>query len=88
MGTASDVLRRLRAEFLEMPGLRLTSPQVERFCGIERQLCQALLDTLVETKFLCVTFNGVYARATDGEVSRARAANAGLRAATPSAKAS
>jgi hypothetical protein len=36
MGTIEDVRDRLRAEFLEMPGLRLKSEQVQRLCGVER----------------------------------------------------
>lgn len=69
-----DVLNRLRAEFLEMPGLRLTFPQVQRLCGIEQAVCQLVLDSLVERKFLSVKADGVYARFTGGEVSRLRQA--------------
>jgi hypothetical protein len=60
------VLTRLRAEYLEMPGLRLKREQVQRLCGVERAVCQQVLDTLVETKFLCVKADGTYARLTDG----------------------
>ena len=41
-------------EFVEMPGLRLTSEQVQRLCGVEPTICQLVLDSLVEAKFLCV----------------------------------
>jgi len=88
MRTTHDLLNRLRAEFLEMPGLRLTSAQVERLCGIERQVCQAILDSLVETKFLCLTLNGTYARSTDGEIVRPRTAKANLASDHHSARAS
>ena len=47
-----EVLERLRAEYLEMPGLQLTVEQVQRLCGIERAMCRVVLDTLVEAKFL------------------------------------
>ena len=67
MTTISGVVNRLRAEFLEMPGLRLTSGQVQRLCGVEKTLCQLGLDSLVEMKFLCVKSDGAYARTTDGE---------------------
>ena len=77
MTTLDDVVTRLRAEFLEMPGLRLTSGQVERLCGVEKTLCQPGLDVLVEMKFLSVKSDGVYARATDGAVSPPRMARAG-----------
>src|SRR5216684_1860170 len=73
-----EVLERLRAEYLEMPGLRLTVEQVQRLCGIERAICSVVLATLVEAKFLCTTSNGAYARLTDGDVSRPRPAKADL----------
>jgi len=41
-------------------------------------LCQLGLDSLVETKFLYVKSDGVYARTTDGEVTRRRTARAVL----------
>ena len=59
-------LTRVRAEYLEMPGLRLTLEQAQRLCGVERTLCQMVLDALVDTHFLCLKPNGVYARVTDG----------------------
>jgi hypothetical protein len=62
-----SVLRRLRAEFLEMPGLRLTPEQAQYLCGVERALCQRVLDSLVEAKFLCVKPDGAYARFVDGD---------------------
>ena len=60
------ILARVRAEFLEMPGLRLTLTQAERLCGVERTLCQSVLDRLVAANFLCRNSHGVYARARDG----------------------
>jgi response regulator of citrate/malate metabolism len=61
------ILERLRAEFLEMPGLRLTADQVHRLCGVERMTCRAVLDALVDEKFLCAKADGTYARITDGD---------------------
>ena len=66
MRTIDDVLNRLRAEFVEMPGLRLKPEQVQRLCGVERTMCQMVLDLLVNEKFLCVKLNGRYARLTTG----------------------
>ena len=40
---AERLLERVRAEYLEMPGLRLTLKQVQRLCGIERTVCQMVL---------------------------------------------
>jgi DNA-binding GntR family transcriptional regulator len=59
------LLKRIRAEFLEMPGLRLTREQMQRLCGVEETPCQRVLDLLVGMKFLCVKPNGAYARVTD-----------------------
>ncbi len=70
-----EVLERLRAEYLEMPGLRLTIEQVQRLCGIERAICSVALETLVDAKFLCTKPNGAYARVTEGDISRPRPAS-------------
>ena len=83
------MLERMRAEFLEMPGLQLTREQVQRLCGVERALCQRVLDALVETRFLCLKHGGAYARLTDGaDTSRPRPAKADLRVGNDAAKAS
>jgi hypothetical protein len=75
----NTMLTRIRAEYLEMPGLRLKSDQVQRLCGVERTICQLVLDLLVDVKFLCVKSDGAYARLTDGGISDPPAANADLR---------
>ena len=77
MRTIDDVLKRLRAEFLEMPGLRLTAEQVQRLCGLERTLCQTVLHALVEQGFLCLKADGHYTRLTTG--GHRRSAKAHLR---------
>jgi hypothetical protein len=56
---------RLQAEFLEMPGLRLTGKQVQRLCGVDEAICQAVLDVLVSEKFLRANPDGTYARLSD-----------------------
>ena len=68
------LLSRIRGEYLEMPGLRLTVPQVQRLCGGEGPSCQAVLDLLVEEGFLCRKPDGSYARLTDGPRLRLRVA--------------
>ena len=82
------MLKRIRAEYLEMPGLRLTLEQARRLYGAERALCQMVLDALVREKFLCVKSDGRYARLTDGEISRPHTAKADLRPEQRVAKAS
>jgi hypothetical protein len=74
-----NILGRLRAEFLEMPGLRLTLEQAQRLCGVERTLCKKLLDALVDAKFLCVKADGAYARTSEGEFVGSVPTKAGLR---------
>jgi hypothetical protein len=74
-----NLLRRIRAEYLEMPGLQLKLEQAQRLCGIERALCQRVLDSLVDEKFLYLSANAHYARFTDGDMARPRAAKLALR---------
>jgi hypothetical protein len=60
------LLSRIRAEYLEMPGLRLTVPQAQRLCGGEGASCQAVMDYLVDERFLRRLRDGSYSRWTDG----------------------
>jgi hypothetical protein len=55
-----DMLRRIRGEYLEMPGLRLTPAQAQRLWGLERGRCEMLLCELVDLKFLSRTHDGAY----------------------------
>jgi hypothetical protein len=66
MRTIDDVLNRLRAEYLDMPGLRLNPEQAQRLCHIDRKICQMMLDALVNEQFLFVQLDGCYARLTTG----------------------
>src|SRR5437773_1784974 len=61
-------LRRIRGEYLEMPGLRLTRPQAQRLWGLDEQTCMKLLDRLVDLKFLVVGADGNYMRLTEGTI--------------------
>ena len=79
MTTLQVITERVRAEYLEMPGLRLNAEQVQRLCGIERAMCLTVLHTLVDAKFLCVKADGQYARLTDGLFSRPPFVKAALR---------
>jgi hypothetical protein len=45
--TDADLALRIRAEFAEMPGLKLTLPQASRLFNVERVRCQQILDRLV-----------------------------------------
>jgi hypothetical protein len=79
MRSIHEVIRRVRAEYLEMPGLQLTEPQVQRLCGVERMVCQIVLDALVNEKFLWAKPDGHYARLTEGQFPRPYPAKAVLR---------
>jgi DNA-binding IclR family transcriptional regulator len=74
----SSTLERIRAEYLEMPGLNLTLSQVQRLCGVDRAPCEAVLDALVEAKFLHVRPDGTYVRLTEGEIPRAQRVRASV----------
>jgi hypothetical protein len=78
MNTIRDMVERLRAEYLEMPGLHLTAEQVQRLCGIERTACRTVLDALIKAKFLAEKPDGHFARLTEGYFSNPRPAIADL----------
>lgn len=60
---AEDVLLRLvREEYLEMPGLRLTLAQAQRLWGLDAVTCESVLRELVEMKFLRCTPDGTVVR--------------------------
>ena len=63
--------RRIRGEYVEMPGLQLTRAQAQRLFGLGARECATVLDDLVGRAFLVRRSNGRYARATD-EVAGAR----------------
>ena len=67
-----QVFERIRAEFLEMPGMRLTPAQVERLAGVDQSICQSVLEDLVRARFLCASEDGRYGRVTDASTVRAR----------------
>lgn len=58
-----DVLRRVRGEFLEMPGMRLTAAQARRLWNLDAVQTEALLTALVETHFLSRTSDGAFVQA-------------------------
>ena len=58
--TSPDLLRRVRAEYLEMPGLRLTAQQAQCLFGLDPESCDAVLGTLMDTKFLSRTDTGLF----------------------------
>jgi len=57
-----DVVRRIRGEFLEMPGLRLTAAQARRLWRLDESSCEAVLGALVDARFLAKTRDGAFIR--------------------------
>ena len=60
------LLRRIRGEYFEMPGLRLTRQQAQRLWGLDDETSARVLRVLVDLKFLVLGADGTYARLTEG----------------------
>jgi hypothetical protein len=54
-------VERVRAEYLEMPGLSLTRPQIRRLWRLNEALCDAVVGTLVASHFLRLRPDHTYA---------------------------
>ena len=61
--TTALMMWRIRGEFLEMPGLRLTSEQAARLWHVDVATCTIVLSRLVSDRFLNRTRSGAYVRA-------------------------
>ena len=57
-----SLLNRVRSEFIEMPGLRLRIDQAQRLWNLDRTMCESVLGSLVDAKFLGRFEDGLYAR--------------------------
>ena len=65
-----ETLRRIRGEYLELPGLRLTCAQAQRLWGLDPQTCASLLGSLARDEFLYLLEDGTYGRSCErGPVS-------------------
>jgi hypothetical protein len=60
MSLDERLLARIRAEYREMPGLRLTLPQACRLWQLAPEPCHALLDRLVSERVLHRMQDGSY----------------------------
>jgi hypothetical protein len=60
---APDLTMRVRSEYLEMPGLRLTTAQAQRLWNLDRQQCDAVFAVLIEA--------GIIKRMPDGSFALA-----------------
>ena len=61
MTETESVIHRIRAEFREMPGQRLTPAQATRLWGLEHDTCRAVIELLVAAEFLKWTSTGTVA---------------------------
>jgi hypothetical protein len=77
---SDQMLRRICAEYVEMPGLRLSRKQAQRLWGVDEEACVQILEFLVKTRFLELAGPDTYGPVTDGPVvfPRPRAAKAEL----------
>jgi hypothetical protein len=64
-----QILSRIRSEYLEMPGLKLTCAQAQRLWAMDQQTCSEVLDALTEDRFLRRRDDGTYARLAEGSVA-------------------
>ena len=60
----TPLVHRVRSEFLEMPGLRLTPAQAARLWAVDRQTSERVLDGLTLAGFLLKNREGAYLRAS------------------------
>jgi hypothetical protein len=58
----SELLDRIRMEYVEMPDLRLTLRQARRLWNLDQALCDDLLEALVCEGFLAQTSDGSFLR--------------------------
>ena len=60
MTTPDRLLTRIRGEYSEMPGLRLTFAQACRLWQVDAATCRSVLENLVAERFLHRTQDGAY----------------------------
>ena len=61
----ADWIRLVEAEYQEMPGLNLTTPQVQRLWGFDAATCKEVLATLESERFLRRTSHDGYVLARE-----------------------
>jgi hypothetical protein len=69
MLTHAMLLGRIRSEYREMPGLRLTLPQACRFWRLEERVCCVILQELVADGFLAQRTDGAFIKRSPMEES-------------------
>lgn len=56
----THLLERVRAEYREMPCLRLSKAQMQRLWQLDRLECDTIVETLIASRVLRDAGNGVY----------------------------
>jgi hypothetical protein len=59
---ATRTFAHIRAEYLDMPGLKLTERQAQRLFHVDSAECAAALDVLVDIGFLRRSPDGLFVR--------------------------
>ena len=62
-----DLVRRIRGEYLEMPGLRVTARQAQRLFGLDATTCDEVLAGLLQSGFLSRTVDGMFRLTEPGD---------------------
>jgi hypothetical protein len=62
-----DIVRRIRGEYLEMPGLRVTARQARRLFGLDATTCDEVLAGLLQSGFLSRTVDGMFRLTEPGD---------------------
>jgi hypothetical protein len=73
MPPLESLVARIRGEYREMPGLRLTFAQACRLWQVDASTCATLLEQLVREAFLYKTYNGAYVALSETSSRQAKA---------------
>lgn len=57
-----DAVERIRMEYAELPGLKLTFWQAQRLWNLSHDVCARALSILTDSQFLTRTSDGIYIR--------------------------
>ena len=63
--SVDDLVDRVRGEYREMPGLRLTLLQAQRLFGLDPSACSIVFETLTRDRFLTRDRDGRFAPGAD-----------------------
>jgi len=68
--TIASLITHVQNEFLDAPPLTVTLAEAQRRFGLDRRICQALLDVLVDATVLTRTPQGAYTRFFPHQIGR------------------